>query len=159
MRQALFFISIIIATTQLTAQDAVEAKTWLKTTIKEYFEQFPSTSIDQIATKQYSEYRQDAICVAYDCENSLTPEEFKQKWSSTYDVTFAGIGESFLIGQQDWGNVVMSKCEMTYEPEQGTYIFDTIVEDTMFKLSYSIEIIVKKTDKGFKIDDVKKREI
>ncbi len=154
----LLLIAALIVTTPLTAQDAVEAKNWLITTIEEHFSQFPSQPIEQIATERYAEYRQDAICVDYDCDTPLTLAQFEQKWGDIYDISYAGIGESFLIGQQDNGKIVMSKCELTAEPVQLTYVFDTVVEDTMFKLTYSIEIWVKKTSSGFRIDDVKRRK-
>lgn len=157
MRRTLLFVATLIASTTLsTAQEAGDAKEWLLTTMKVFYDQNSRQHFRDITTEQYAEYKQDAICVVYDCDNSLTEDQFEQKWSDIYNISYAGFGESFLTGQQDWGNIVMSKSQLTSEPEQGTFIFDTIVEDTMFELTYSIEITVVRTDNGFKIDDVKK---
>jgi len=52
----------------------------------------------------------------------------------------------------------MPKYALSSEPEQGAFIFDTEVEDTIFELTYSIEITIVQTNDGFKIDDVKKRK-
>ena len=145
--------------TDSTVQEANEAKEWLMTTIDEFFDQkISNQNFRDITTERYAEYKQDAICVVYDCGNSLTEEQFEQKWSDFYDISYAGFGESFLTGQQDVGKIVMSKCALLSEPEKGKFIFDTVVEDTLFELTYSIEIVVKKTVNGFKIDDVKKRK-
>jgi hypothetical protein len=141
-----------------TAHETNDPKTWLFNTIKEFFDQNSRQHFRDITTERYAEYKQDALCVVYDCDNSLTEEQFEQKWSNIYDISYAGFGESFLTGQQDWGNIIIFKCLLTSEPKQGVYIFDTIVEDTIFELKYSIEITVMQTDDGFKIDDVKKRK-
>lgn len=158
MRQTLLFVATLIVSTTLSTAQATDAKVWLTTAVKEFYDQDSHQHFRDITTEQYAEYKQDAICVVYDCENSLTEEQFEKKWSETYDISYAGFGESFLTGQQDWGNIIMSKCELTSEPERGTYLFDTVVEDTMFELTYSIEILVKRTTDGFKIDDVKKEK-
>lgn len=159
MRRTLLFVATLIASTTLaTDQEASDAKKWLLSTIKEFYDQNSLQHFRDITTERYAEYKQDAICVVYDCDSSLTEEQFEQKWSDIYDISYAGLGESFLTGQQDWGNIVMSKCELSSEPEQGTFILDTIVEDTMFELTYSIEITVVQTGGGFKINDVKKRK-
>ena len=141
-----------------TNQEANDPKKWLLNSVKEFFDQNSRQHFRDITTERYAEYKQDAICVVYDCDNSLTEEQFQQKWNDIYDISYAGFGESFLTGQQDWGNIILSKCRLTSEPKQGTYIFDTVVEDTMFELTYSIEITVMQTNDGFKIDDVKKRK-
>ena len=128
MRRALLFVGILIAkTTLLSAQDATDAEKWLTTTIKDYFAEFPPKHLREISTERYAEYKQDAICVVYECDNSLTREQFNQKWDNIYDTTYAGIGEGFLIDQQDWENIEVSKCVLISQPQPGTFIFDTII--------------------------------
>ncbi|GAB5527792.1 MAG: hypothetical protein Roseis2KO_56640 [Roseivirga sp.] len=141
-----------------SAQVAFHAKEWLTTTIVKFFDQGVHHDIRDITTEQYAAYKQDALCVVYDCDHSLTEEEFKQKWSDTYDISYARFGAGFLIDQQDWYEIVVTKCELTDQSIQGTYIFDTEITDTGFKLTHANEITVLLTDVGFKIDDVKKRK-
>ncbi len=155
MRLILLFVATLLATTKiLMAQEAVEAQEWLTKTIIEYFDQ-PSSHFQEITTQQYAEYKQDAICVVYDCNNSITPEQFKVKWDGIYETKFAGIGEGFLIDQQDWGKIVVLKCEIVSQPKPGIFILHTIISDTMFELTHCKEIKVVRTEIGFKIDDVK----
>ncbi len=157
-RTLLIAITLLVSTTLSSAQKASKAKDWLIFTIEEFFEQDSLQHFKEITTEQYAEYKQDALCVVYDCNNSLTEEQFEQKWNGVYDTSYAGFGKSFLIGQQDWGQISMSKCELTSQPEESIFVFDTVVEDTIFKQTYSIEIVVEETRSGFKIDDVKKRK-
>ncbi len=140
-----------------TAQEANDAKEWLSTTIKEFFDPNTHQHFCDITTDQYAEYKQEAISVVDESNNSLSEEKFKQKWSKIYDITYAGIGESFLTGNQDWGKMEISKCELFSQPEPETFIFETLVSDTMFELTYLVEITVVRTDGGFKIDDIKKK--
>lgn len=153
-----FTIIIFLLTlgTSIQAQDSTNAQVWLTKTINEYFAG-GSIHYKSITTEKYAEYKQDALGLVYG-PGDMSEEQFEKKWGDIYDTSYAGIGESFLTGQQDNGKVVMSKCELTSQPESGTFIFDTEVEDTMFELTYSIEITVKRTQDGFKIDDVKKEK-
>ncbi|WP_421889082.1 hypothetical protein [Marinoscillum sp.] len=156
MRRTLIFVATLIASTTVSpAQEASNAKEWLITSVNKFFDQDSRQHFRDITTPRYAEYKQDALCVTYDCDNSLTKEQFEQKWSSIYDITFAGFDVGFLIDQQDWYKIVVTKCKLTDQSTPGTYIFDTEVTDTGFKLTHSNEITVVKTDDGFKIDDVK----
>jgi|GEM_PF-3845662 len=141
-----------------TSQEESDPKEWLTTTITEFFDQNSHHHFREITTEKYAKYKQDALCVVYDCDDSLTEEEFKQKWNDTYDITYAGFGTGFLIDQQDWYKIVVTKCELTDQSIRGTYIFNTEVTDTGFELTHSNEITVVLTANGFKIDDVKRQK-
>lgn len=159
MRQRLIFIATFVLTvTKLPAQEVVEAENWLKTAIEDYFAEFPPKPLTEITSGQYAEYKQDAICVIYDCENSLTKEQFEKKWGNIYEIEFAGYGEGFLIEQQDWDKIVVTECRLLKQPKEGIFIFETVLTDTGLKLTNSNEITVVLTANGFKIDDVKRRE-
>ena len=149
-------IILVVTGISSPAQEITNAKDWLTSAIKDYFDVDSIRHFRDFTTDRYAEYKQDAICVVYDCDNSLTVEQFEQKWSKIYDISYAG--ESFLIGQQDHGIVVMPKCELISQENNEIYIFDTVITDTYGGLTYSIEITVVKTKGGFKIDDVKKRK-
>ena len=156
MRRTLFIAATLIAlSTSLKAQEASEARNWLTTSIEKYFADYSPKRLTEITTEQYARYKQDAICVVYDCDGSLTMEQFEQKWGNIYDVTYAGFYSSFLIDQQDWYKIVVTKCELLEQPSQGKYIFNTEVTDTGFELSHMNEITVVQTGNGYKIDDVK----
>ncbi len=139
-------------------QEVNDAKEWLTKTIEEFYEQSSTQNFQDITTKQYARYKQDALCVVYECDSSLTEEQFKQKWNKVYDISYAGLGESFLIGKQDWGKITMSKCELISVSKEGNFDFETVIEDTSSKVTFQIAIIVEKTSDGFKIGDVKKRK-
>jgi hypothetical protein len=140
-----------------TSHKDSDPKEWLTTTITEFFDRNNHHHFREITTDQYAEYKQDALCVVYDCDNSLTEEEFKQKWCDTYDISYAGFG-GFLIDQQDWYKIVVTKCKLTDQSKKGTYIFNTEVTDTGFELTHTNEITVVQTADGFKIDDVKRQK-
>jgi hypothetical protein len=140
-----------------TDLETADVKEWLTGTIKKYFED-NQIHFREITTKQYAEYKQDAINVDYG-NTPITLKQFKEKWTDIYDISYAGIGESFLLGQQDWGIVVMSKCDLISVENNKKFTFDTTISDTTFKHTYSIEITIVQTDDGFKIDDVKKTEV
>jgi len=154
----LFLAALMVTGTVSSAQEAVDAKQWLTATITDYFNVDTTSHFRDITTKRYAEYKQDAINLVYDTPNSLTEAQFNQKWGDVYDTSYAGIGESFLLGQQDHGVVVISKCHLTSQTNNKNFIFDTIISDTLFELTYSIEITVVQTKDGFKINDVKKRK-
>ncbi|GAA5021800.1 hypothetical protein GCM10011506_02160 [Marivirga lumbricoides] len=159
MKQTLLILAIfMISITQLPAQESNEVQKWLTSTIEEYFAKFPLKPLNEITTEQYAEYMQDAICVVYECENSLTKEQFKQKWGGIYDTSYAEFGIGFLIDQQDWDNIVVTKCKLLEEREEGMFILEVEVTDTGFELTHLNEITVIQTLNGFKIDDVKKRK-
>jgi hypothetical protein len=155
IRINILVIIILLATgISSQAQEITTAKDWLTSAIKDYFDVDAIRHFRDFTTDRYAEYKQDAICVVYDCDNSLTVEQFEQKWSKIYDISYAGIGESFLTGQQDHGIVVMPKCELISQENNEIYIFDTVITDTLGGLTYLIEITVVKTKSGFKIDDL-----
>jgi len=145
-------------TVDSTFQIESDPKVWLTTTIAEFFDHDSRQHFRDITTEQYAEYKQDALCVVFDCANSLTEEQFEQKWSDIYDISYAGFGTGFLIDQQDWYKIDITKCELTDQSIEGKYIFDTEVTDTGSELTHHNEITVVKTANGFKIDDVKKEK-
>lgn len=85
----------------------------LTKTIKEYFDDDSHTSFRDITTKRFAEFKQDAINLGYEVPNSLTKGQFEQKWSNIYDISYPEICESFLMGQQDYGVVVMSNVTLS----------------------------------------------
>ncbi len=133
-------------------KDSQRAAEWLVKSIEEFYKQPLPKKMADITTERYAEYKQDAICVEYD---GLTLEQFKQKWDTVYNVTYAGVGGSFLTGQQDEGTIKVSECRLKASNRDIEFIFNVIISDTQFKLDHKREITVVKTDQGFKIDDVK----
>lgn len=80
MKRTLFLVATLFVTVTISkAQEATDAKDWLAATIIAYFEQDSYQHFDEIATARYAEYKQDAICVVYECDNSLTKEQCEQK--------------------------------------------------------------------------------
>lgn len=156
MNKFKFTIIAILLTlgTPIQAQDSESAQVWLTKAINKYFSD-DSIHYKDITTKKYSEYKQDALGLVYGA-GEMTEEQFEKKWGEIYDTSYAGIGESFLTGQQEYGNVIMPICELISKNNQ-IYVFNTTIKDTLFELTYSIEITVVATEGGFRIDDVKKR--
>jgi hypothetical protein len=134
-------------------QDIEKAKTWLVQNIESHFKNFDGVNSDyaSITTKEYNAFKTDATSVGMD--GALSEAEFKKKWSKR-NTEKAGIGEGFLIGGQDFGTIKVTKCEFKNKINDGDYLFETIIEDTSFKSKFYRDIVVKKTNNSFLIDDV-----
>lgn len=48
-----------------------------------------------MTTKDYYEYKGDAMNVDMDVDGSLTQKEFEEKWKGKFDTSKAGIGTGF----------------------------------------------------------------
>lgn len=153
----LLFLLVAISTASI-AQETSGAKEWLTNTVKAYFDNDSNMHFKLITTKRYAEFKQDALNIDYDVPNSLTKEQFERKWSNIYDISYPEISESFLIGQQDYGVIELSKCDLLSSKDNKQFVFDTIIYDTSFNNTYSIKITVVRTEDGFKIDDVKRKK-
>jgi hypothetical protein len=148
----------------LTIEDVVaennkradEAKKWLEKSILDYFKADISEQqriMKEITTKEYYDFKTDAINVDMDVDGSLTRKEFDQKWSDKYDTNFAGINKGFLISAQDWVNIEVRKCEAT-TALNNVYTFKVTLADDSFKAGYFRDIKVIKEDGKFLIDGV-----
>ena len=100
---------------------------WLTNLIENHLNK-SDTYMENITTPKYAEYKQDAINIPYD--GGMTIEEFEEKWSAIYDTKLTGIGESFLIGQQDWGEITVTKCKLV-SSKNDKYLFDVEITDNM----------------------------
>lgn len=129
------------------------AKQWLKTSIENAF---ATDNDENIYTKEYIEYKEDAINVAYDTDESLSEEGFHNKWKDKFDTKYAGIGAGFMISGQDWSTIKVTECELLSKTEN-TYTFKTLIEDIGegFEQKYNRDITVITKGNTFLISDIK----
>jgi len=136
--------------------ESEDAKKWLEKSIKNYFKEDLESldkEMQEITTKDYYEYKTDAMNVDMDVNGSLTLKEFQDKWKGKFDTGKAGIDSGFLISGQDWINIEVRSCDLTSSSDNN-YVFNVVLADDGFKAKYSRQIKVIKTDNKFLIADV-----
>lgn len=133
--------------------NVVKAQKWLTESIEKAF---VTNDFDEIFTKEYSEYKQEAISVAYETDKSLTEQQFTTKWKDKFDIRHAGIGNGFIISGQDWSKIKVTKCELLSKTDN-SYIFKVLVEDIGegYEAKYNRDITVIEQQNSFLISDIK----
>ncbi|MCT3805917.1 hypothetical protein CMU59_07400 [Elizabethkingia anophelis] len=138
-----------------------EAQKWLELHIQNYFAG-DLGKLDQMmkdmTTKDYYEYKGDAMNVDMDVDGSLTQKEFEEKWKGKFDTSKAGIGTGFLITGQDWDTIKITKCKLLSQKEN-EFVFDVVLSDNSHQLNYPITVKVIKKDHQFFIADVLQEDI
>jgi hypothetical protein len=130
-----------------------EGKNWLKENVESYFnndEKFMK-GFSSLCTKQYFEFKQDAINI--DLDGGMSEGAFKTKWGRRYS-KYAGIGDGFMIAGNDYGKIELTKIEFKNRTEMGGLLYDVLIIDTVFKSKFQRQIILLKENKQFSIDDV-----
>ncbi len=133
-----------------------DAEKWLKTSIVNYFKADignEEKNMQKITTKDYFDYKTDAMNVDLDVDGSLTDKEFQDKWKSKFDTSKAGIGTGFLISAQDWNKIEVESCDLK-SSSKNEYIFKVVLRDDGFKAQYPSVIKVVKENGSFLIADV-----
>lgn len=152
-----------IKTSENKPNESAEAKKWLVTSIENYFKADLGSldkEMQKITTKDYYEYKTDAMNVDMDVDGSLTEKEFQDKWKNKFDVRKVGINSGFLITGQDWEEIKVSKCEQVLKSvplsksEPAVFIFDVILSDEKLKAEYPVEIELVKENTSFLIANV-----
>lgn len=138
------------------SDEAEAAKKWLEKSIVDYFKADIGNgekNLQKITTKDYFDYKMDAMNVDLDVDGSLTQKEFQDKWKSKFDTTKAGIGIGFLIPAQDWINIEVESCDLK-SSSKDEYIFNVVLRDDGFKAHYPSVVKVVKESGSFLIADV-----
>lgn len=146
----------VVLHTKAKTNEAEEAKKWLEKSIEEYFRSDLGNldkNMQKITTKEYYDYKGDAMSVDMDVEGSLTEKEFNDKWKGKFDTKKAGIGVGFLIAGQDWDKVQVTKCQLISENDN-SYLFDVVLNDKALKAIYPVKVKVSKDKDSFLIADV-----
>lgn len=127
-------------------------KNWIKSKVESYFnnDSLFLKGFSSLCTKQYAEFKQDAISIEYD---GMTENEFKAKWGRRYS-KYAGIGDGFMIAGTNYGKILITKCEFKNRTEMGNYLYDVVITDTVFNSTFVRQIILNKTRDSFLIDNV-----
>lgn len=146
--------SLAIDTLQTTFSiDTLEAKTWLQQLIMYYFKD--SIDIQQITTAEYYDFKQDAMNVGLELDDSLTEEEFERKWKGKFDLKVHPIQTGFLISGQDWGNITVPSLYVTHMDKTNNSItIRTLIRDEEFQVEYDRDIIVVRQTDKYLIADV-----
>ncbi|MDQ1858057.1 hypothetical protein [Chryseobacterium sp. WLY505] len=142
------------------SNEAEEAQKWLKKSIVDYFKAdigSEEKNMQNITTKDYFDYKTDAMNVDLDVDGSLTDKEFQDKWKSKFDTGKAGIGTGFLISAQDWNKIEVESCDLK-SSSKDEYIFKVVLRDDSFKAQYPSVIKVIKQNGSFLIADVLEEE-
>jgi len=138
------------------SNEAEAAKKWLGKSIVDYFKADIGNgekNLQKITTKDYFDYKMDAMNVDLDVDGSLTQKEFQDKWKSKFDTAKAGIGIGFLIPSQDWINIEVESCDLK-SSSKDEYIFNVVLRDDGFKAHYPSVVKVVKESGSFLIADV-----
>ncbi|MDR2228906.1 MAG: hypothetical protein LBE39_05505 [Flavobacteriaceae bacterium] len=138
-----------------------EAHNWLETHIENYFAGDLGNldkMMKDMTTKDYYDYKSDAMNVDMDVDGSLTKKEFEQKWKAKFDTSKAGVGIGFLITGQDWDSIKVVKCQLISQKGE-EFLFDVILSDASHQLSYPIKVKVIKENNEFLIADVLQEDI
>ncbi|WP_052496348.1 hypothetical protein [Pedobacter lusitanus] len=148
-------------TTQENLPEISKAKSWLTAAIEnslnkangnmENTNEEAEENIKSIYTKQYDEYKDDAINV--DLDNGLTSEEFFTKWKDKYNPKLAGIGTGLFIPEQDYGLIKVTHCELKNKIGDN-FIFSVVIEDTESKIKHNRDIRLIPSGSTFLIDDI-----
>lgn len=136
--------------------DSEEAKNWLEKNIEEYFKEDlgnEEKNMQKITTRDYFDYKTDAMNVDLDVDGSLTEKEFQDKWKDKFDTSKAGTGVGFLITGQDWNEIKVTKCQLISESDN-SYLFYVILTDKELKAEYPVKVKVIKENSSFLIADV-----
>lgn len=146
----------VVQETKPQVNESEEAKKWLEKSIEDYFKSELSSldkNMQKITTKDYYDYKTDAMNVDMDVDGSLTEQEFKDKWKGKFDTKKAGVGVGFLIAGQDWDKIQVTKCELISE-NGNNYLFDVVLNDKALKAVYPVKVKVSKENNSFLIADV-----
>ena len=135
---------------------STEAQNWLKDIIVKHFDG-PEVPMEDITTKEYSEFKMDAMNVDLGLEESLTMQEFLAKWQQKFPVETHPTHIGFLISGQDWGKIVVEKCDLI-KSEVNAYTFNTLIVDSEFDAHYEREITVVDENGKFLIADIIEKE-
>lgn len=138
------------------SNEAENAKKWLEKSIVDYFKADignEEKNLQKITTKDYFDYKTDAMNVDLDVDGSLTEKEFQDKWKSKFNTNKAGIGVGFLISAQDWINIEVGSCDLQ-SSSKDEYVFNVVLRDDGFKAQYPSVIKVVKENGSFLIADV-----
>ncbi len=138
------------------SKESDESVKWLRISIERYFKTDIGKMDDmmrKITTKDYYQYKTDAMNVDLDVDGSLTEKQFYEKWKGKFDTENAGIGVGFLISGQDWNEIKVSRCELTFQNGK-EFMFNVILKDEELKTTYAIRVKVIKEKEIFFIADV-----
>ncbi|MES2278251.1 MAG: hypothetical protein V4592_19630 [Bacteroidota bacterium] len=132
--------------------DAGRAKEWLLSNITRFLKENPLKDDTVMFTKQYLEYKHDAIGRDFD---GLTNEQFIKKWKGKYDTKLVN-SNSILLGQQDQVNPKITHFQLKNKNADNSFIFNVIIEDADTEDKYVHTRDVKVIAKGntFVISDI-----
>lgn len=134
--------------------DTTEAKAWLAKLIVDYFHS-PTIDMQEITTAAYYAFKQDAMNVGLELEDSLSEEDFKQKWNDNHDLNTHPIHSGFLIPTQDWGTITVASLHVKrLDTINNSITFRTFIRDTEFQADYDRDIVVVRPQDKYLIADV-----
>jgi hypothetical protein len=128
------------------------AKKWLINSIEENLNK---NIIKIITTKEYADYKNDALMADSGEDGSLSDQEFEEKWKDKFDTKYAGLRAGFLISGQDYGKIKVDSCKLLQKNSKNEFFFEVVIKDLEFKIDYIREIKVISENKSFLIGDVK----
>ncbi|UOQ74498.1 hypothetical protein [Hymenobacter cellulosilyticus] len=143
------------------ADDAEQARQWLKTSIEENFntenrfeENIDDDNPRSIYTRQYREYKTDALQLEF-AETDEEEKAFQRKWAGRYDTRYVGTGGFLMVPGQDFGKIKVTHCQLKERTKDQGFLFAVTTRDLTYKNDSKGDIKVIRTPQGYKIDDIR----
>ncbi len=125
-----------------------EAVQWLTSNLENYF--LDKTTMEAITTKQYTEFKIDAMNAGMD--SGMPEASFHRKWQKVYNTRQQGIHEGFLIPLQDWDKVTV-QCSLL-SGQKSPYQIAAMLTEQGSRQQFKLNIKVIRVKDEYKIDDV-----
>lgn len=129
------------------------AKEWLFKAIEKYFSENEMNTLESITTESYAEYKIDAMNLAF--EHGLSQAEFERKWKGKYDVSQDAFDKGFLIDAQDYGKIIVEKCNYLRNVGTDGCVFQLVLYDELFESKYKTDVTVVIYEGSWAIGNVK----
>ncbi|WP_276483474.1 hypothetical protein [Paraflavitalea pollutisoli] len=145
------------AKTESTLPDTASVQKWITGVIEGFLNSEISNarrdSMINSLTKDYQEFKQDALNVEYDNgDSTITEEKFKKKWQHKYNTDRAGEG-GYFISAQDNGKCKVTTCQWLRNTQDASF-YKVVIEDVDNNLSYHRDIKVIHQNGKLLIDDI-----
>lgn len=135
--------------------DTTKVKQWIAKVIEDFTNSEHSNaahdSMVNSLTKDYYEYKQEALNLEYD-DSTMTEEGFKKKWQHKYNTGLVGEG-GYLISAQDNGKIKVTTCNWMRNTDNASF-YKVVIEDLDFKTLFHRDIKVIYQNGKFLIDDI-----
>lgn len=136
---------------ELIQENAENGKKWLEKSIDGHFSNDNPPMI-MMTTPDYYEFKIDALNADLGLPGSITKDEFTAKWKDKFDLSREDVYDGFLIPAQDFGKIKVGSVEFEKNLSD-TLVYNVLINDEQFGVSYQSIIHLIPIEKGFQIAD------